>query len=218
MGVAAHAPLDRESLVDDTELVEALKAGYEWAFESLVRSSSGRMLAVARRYARTEEDARDIVQAAYLNAFRAMSQFNGHARLSTWLHRIVVNTALMKLRSQRRRPEEPIESLLPAFQRDGHHVEQFADGGPTAEDLLQRQDTRRVVRECIGRLPVGYRTVLLLRDIEGRPAGEVAASLGLTPAGVKTRLHRARQALATQLRHRYAQPAGTLAPAAASNS
>src|SRR5918996_1682169 len=115
------------STVDDTVLVEGLKNGQEWAFEALVRVFGSRMLSTARRLVGNEEDARDVVQSAYLSAFRAIGQFEGSAQLSTWLHRIVVNTALMRLRSRKRKPEESIDALLPAFQENGHHVEQFSD-------------------------------------------------------------------------------------------
>src|SRR5262245_53978629 len=107
--------------VDDKALVEAIRAGEDWAFEALVRTYGGRLLAVARRYTRDEEEARDVVQSAYLNAYRSLASFEGSAQLSTWLHRIVVNAALMRLRSRRRKPEESIEPLLPAFLEDGHH-------------------------------------------------------------------------------------------------
>ena len=193
----------------DAELLDGLRAGQAWAFERLVRESSAHLLAVARRFVRTDEDAQDIVQTAYLNAFRSLARFEGHAKLSTWLHRIVVNTALMKLRSQKRKPEESIETLLPEFQPDGHHVEQFSDWGRSADELLEQQETRATVRTCINSLPEDYRTVLLLRDIEELSTGEVAEMLNLTPAAVKTRLHRARQALSTLLRERYAAPAVT---------
>lgn len=198
-----------EAEIDDAELLAALRAGHEWAFEALVRVSGARLLAVARRFARNDQDAQDIVQSAYLNAFRALGQFEGGARLSTWLHRIVVNTALMKLRSQRRKPEESMEELLPSFQADGHHVERFSDWGASADELLERKETRATVRACIAQLPEEYRTVLLLRDIEEASTREAAKTLGLTQAAVKTRLHRARQALATLLRRKYAQAAVT---------
>lgn len=188
---------------DETTLVAALKAGEEWAFETMVRTFGGRLLAVARRFVRNEEDARDVVQSAYLSAFRALDDFEGSAQLSTWLHRIVVNTALMRLRSKRRKPEESIEDLLPSFQADGHHVEQFADWSAPADVLLERNETRRTVRACVEQLPDNYRTVLLLRDIEERSTQEVADLLMMTPTAVKVRLHRARQALSTLLRQQY---------------
>ena len=101
---------------DESNLVASLRAGNEEAFETLVRVYGGRMLAVARRFVRNDDDAQDVVQSAYLNAFRSVSQFEGQCLIGTWLHRIVVNTALMKLRSRRRKPEASIDELLPGFQ------------------------------------------------------------------------------------------------------
>ena len=88
--------------LDEASLIARLRSGDEEAFELMVRTFGGRLLAVARRFVRNEEDARDVVQSAYLSAFRALETFEGACQLSTWLHRIVVNTALMRLRSQRR--------------------------------------------------------------------------------------------------------------------
>ena len=138
--------------VDERQLLEALRAGHESAFETMVRVYGGRLLSVARRITQNDEDARDVVQSAYLSAFRALSGFEGHCQLSTWLHRIVVNTALMRLRSRKRKPEESIEALLPAFQDDGHHVEQFSDWSAPADQLLERKQTRATVRACIQQL------------------------------------------------------------------
>ena len=189
--------------IDETALVAALKAGEEWAFELMVRTFGGRLLAVARRFVRNEDDARDVVQSAYLSAFRALEQFEGSAQLSTWLHRIVVNTALMRLRSRRRKPEESIEDLLPSFLEDGHHVEQFSEWAMPADRLLEREDARAAVRSCIAQLPESYRQVLLLRDIEELTTDEVARMLCATPTAIKVRLHRARQALSTLLRREF---------------
>ena len=188
----------------DAALIARLRAGDADAFEELVRTYGGRLLAVARRFVRNESDAQDITQAAYLSAFRALPQFEGGCQLSTWLHRIVVNTALMKLRTRRRKPEESIEVLLPAFLEDGHHVEQFSDWATPADALLEWKETRATVRACIAQLPDNYREVLMLRDIEELPTQEVAQLLNLTPTAVKVRLHRARQALSTLLRKEYA--------------
>ena len=195
--------------IDEVALLAALRTGQEWAFETMVREFGGRLLSVARRFVRNDEDAQDVVQSAYLSAFRSLDQFEGSAQLSTWLHRIVVNTALMKLRSRRRKPEESIEALLPGFLEDGHHVEQFSDWSAPADRLLEREETRRTVRACIDQLPDNYRTVLLLRDIEERSTQEVAEILMTTPTAVKVRLHRARQALSTLLRKHYQTPGAT---------
>jgi RNA polymerase sigma-70 factor (ECF subfamily) len=181
----------------DAALVAELRAGDPQAFETLVRQYGGRMLAVARRMMLVEEDARDVVQEAFLSAFRSIRSFEGSARISTWLHRIVVNAALMKMRSRRRRREEPIDDLLPRFDEEGHFAEPAASWDTESTALLERQQTRIAVRRAIDRLPESYRTVLILRDIEELDTEETAERLGMTPNAVKTRLHRARQALRT---------------------
>jgi RNA polymerase sigma-70 factor (ECF subfamily) len=186
---------------DERSLVTALRRGDEVAFETLVRLYGGRMLAVARRMLRSEDDARDAVQEAFISACKAIADFQGDARLSTWLHRIVVNAALMRLRRQRRKPEESIDELLPHFDERGNwaDVEQPC---PTPFELLDQAETRAVVRECIDRLPDSYRSVVVLRDIEELDTDETAAALGMSVAAVKTRLHRGRQALRTLLLQR----------------
>lgn len=174
-------------------LVERLKAGDERAYETLVREHSGRMLSVARRFLRSEDDARDAVQEAFVSAFRAIDGFGGGARISTWLHRIVVNAALMKLRSRRRRPEESIDELLPRWKENGHPL--HAPAPWSAEKRLEQDELRGLVQAGIERLPDSYREVLILRDIEELDTQEAAEMLGISANAVKTRLHRARQAL-----------------------
>ena len=176
-----------------------LQRGDDDACTELVRAHTGRLLAVARRMLRNEEDAKDAVQQAFLSAFRALPNFNGQSQLSTWLHRIVVNASLMKLRTRARRPEESIEDLLPRFLDDGHHSEAWSDLGSSVDNLLERKETRARVRAAIDRLPETYRTVLLLRDIEELDTASTAGMLGVTTNAVKIKLHRARQALARLL-------------------
>jgi RNA polymerase sigma-70 factor (ECF subfamily) len=189
---------------DETALVAALRQGHEWAYETLIRTYGGRLHAVARRICGNDEDARDVLQSAYLSAFRSVGGFEGSSQLSTWLHRIVVNTALMRLRSRRRKPEESLDTLLPAYQDDGHHVEQFSEWTMPADRMLEREDVRAAVHACIAALPDNYRQVLLLRDIEELSTDDVARTLAITPTAVKVRLHRARQALSTLLRREFA--------------
>jgi RNA polymerase sigma-70 factor, ECF subfamily len=180
-------------------LIAALRRGDPAAYETLVCTHGGRLLAVARRLLRHEEDARDAVQEAFLLAFRGLSGFGGRCQLSTWLHRIVVNAALMKLRSRERKPESPIDELLPEFLPDGHHVTQFDEWRLPAPERLIREEQRAQVRAAIDRLPESYRTVLMLRDIDELDTADVARLLGISANAVKIRLHRARQALRTLL-------------------
>ena len=184
---------------DDAEraddFIDRLKAGEESACEALTRRYGGAMLAVAKRYMRDEDQARDVVQDAFLQAFRAIGGFRAESRLSTWLHRITVTTALMKLRTRRRRREDSIEDMLPNFTEDGHWAEPRRDWEEAPEEALGRQQTRALVRACIDRLPESYRTVLILRDIDDVDTREAAEALGISETAVKVRLHRARQAL-----------------------
>jgi len=183
----------------ETELLRELRAGDEQAYARLVKTHTGSMLRVARRMLRNEEDARDAVQDAFLSALRSLERFHGDAKLGTWLHRIVVNACLMKLRRKRRKPELGIEDLLPRFLEDGHQVRSSAEWNLPADEAVGRGEIRVMVRACIDRLPESYRTVLLLRDIEDLDTEEAARLLDVSPTAVKVRLHRARQALRTLL-------------------
>jgi len=197
---AAGAPVaDADPWSDELRLVEALRQGDADACEAFVRRNIGRMLATARRMLANDDDARDAVQEAFVAALKAIVSFSGGAKLSTWLHRIVVNVALMKHRTRRRRPEEPIDGLLPCFDSDGEWVSGAATFVAPTEQLLARSQLRALVRACIARLPETYRTVLLLRDVEELDTEETAIALGITTTAVKVRLHRARQALRTLL-------------------
>ena len=186
--------------LDETRpLLDGLRRGDDDAFAALVRQQAGRMLATARRLLRSDQDAEDAVQEAFVSAARAIDGFAGGSKVSTWLHRIVINTALMKLRTRRRRREESIDDLLPHFDAEGRHVSPVATWETPSDVLLERRETRAMVRRCIDRLPERYRTVLLLRDIEELDTQESADLLGTTPNTVTIRLHRARQALRTLL-------------------
>src|SRR6516225_8505504 len=117
----AGAPDRNRCAPDDVALLERIRAGDERACEALVRQHGGRMLAVARRFLRTEEDSADAVQDAFLSAFRSLEGFQGNSALGTWLHRILVNVCIMRLRARSRSREARIDDLLPIFDETGHH-------------------------------------------------------------------------------------------------
>jgi RNA polymerase sigma-70 factor (ECF subfamily) len=191
-----HPPVDP---LDRPEFVDRLRRGDAEAFESLVRQTGGRMLAVARRFLSNEEDAREAVQDAYVSAFKAIASFEGSSKVTTWLHRITVNASLMKRRAKSRRPERSIEDLLPRFREDGHRDGVLPAWPPVPESRLVTEELQAMVRAHIDALPDDYRTVLVLRDLEGLDTASTAEVLGISEAAVKTRLHRARQALRTLL-------------------
>src|SRR5262245_47591059 len=197
---------DATSAPSEQKLLERLIAGEEEAYEELVRTYGGRMLAVARRFLPVEEDARDAVQDAFLSAFRGIHRFAGNAQLSTWLHRIVVNAALMKLRTRRRHPEQLIEDLLPGYLEDGHFERPASPWRSDGLDPAESDELRELGMRSIHSLPEGHRKVLLLRDIEGLDTEEAADLLQISPGAVKTRLHRARQALRELLEPHLREP------------
>lgn len=181
-------------LPEEAELVAGLRRGDDDAFELLVRAYGGRLLQVARRFLR-EEDARDALQEAFLSAFKSIDRFDGKAKISTWLHRIVVNAALMRLRKKSSKMEESLEPLLPTFLEDGHRAHPRGAWPESPEEVVGRDELRAGVRQAIDQLPVQYRSVVLLRDIEELSGDETGKLLGLTTGAVKVRLHRARRAL-----------------------
>ena len=183
----------------ETALVDGLRAGDAAAYEQLVRDDGGRMLVVCERLLFNREDAKDAVQDAFLSAFRSLHTFDGRSQFSTWLHRIAINAALMKLRTKRRHPEQSIEELLPVFISDGHQKDPGSRWTISSSEIFERNETQQLIRSKIECLPESYRNVLILRDIEELDTETVAVMLELSVGAVKVRLHRARQALRTLL-------------------
>lgn len=167
--------------------------------DALYQQYGARMLAVARRMLRSEEDAADAVQDAFLAAFVSLPRFRAEAQISTWLHRIVVNKCLMRLRSQKRRPTVSLESIAAGSKRDDAAWPATARECDDAATLMDKRERRTAIRSCIQLLPESYREVLILRDIEQYDTEQTAALLGVSRGAIKTRLHRARQALGESL-------------------
>ena len=185
--------------IDEAALLAGLQAGDGAAFEQCVRAFSGKLWRVARRMLRNDEDAADALQDAFLSAFKRIKDFRGESQLGTWLHRIVVNAALGRLRKQQRHPEASIETLLPHFVEGEHQIDPPVPWKSITDTGIQQRETSELVQRCINQLPETYRIVLVLRDIEGLDTVETAQALETSIAVVKTRLHRARQALRTLL-------------------
>lgn len=183
-GVAALAPLAR-----------ALGAESETDYERVARAALARMVTVAERYVGSRDEAWDCAQEALIRAIEHFDSFEGRAAVQSWLHRITVNCALQHLRRRGTRNEVSIDDLLPAFDDEGFLVNGYAVSEETAEELLERADTRAIVQRSLDALPESHRTVLLLRDIEELSIREVAAALSLSETAAKVRIHRARSAL-----------------------
>lgn len=185
--------------VQEQEYIGKLRAGDADAFEKLVREHAPRMLAVARRLMRDDAEAQDALQDAFVSVVRHLKDFQGQSALGTWLHSIVVRASLMRLRTKRSRKTVEIDALLPQFSWDGHRKDVTPRWSRSAEELAGDSEVRKLVREAIESLPEIHREVLMLRDIEEMSTQETAAVLEVSEAVVKTRLHRARQALRTLL-------------------
>jgi len=176
-------------------------------FAALVRANAASLRRTCRRLLQDEAEADDAVQESLLSAFAHRHTFRGDARLSTWVHRIAVNVCLMRLR--RRIALAPaiesddcdaaLGSLLPRYRDDGHRTEVLPAWTASVDELAARRELCERVRQLVQSLPEPHRTVLVLRDLEELSTEETAELLGVRINAVKTRLHRARQALRTML-------------------
>jgi RNA polymerase sigma-70 factor (ECF subfamily) len=167
-------------------------------FEVFAREYQDRLLAVASRFLRSNEDAADAVQDAFLSAYAARRTFQGQSTVYTWLYRIVMNTCLMKLRSaqlRKSRTYERTRSICQAIVPEPTDMTAMP-----ASEAVEREELKSAVRSTIDRLPRDFREVLLLRDIEGLDTSETASRLRVSLETVKTRVHRARQTLRSMLK------------------
>ena len=195
----ARSNVDRSLLDEQPESQRDSATLSPCDFDIFVRAYAGRLLTVARRFLRHDEHAADAVQDALLSAFATRDKFRGNSTVYTWLYRIVVNTCLMNIRSRPRATAVSLDELLPAFDEQGRHAKPIVDFSHRVENRLECEETRAAVRACIDQLPDHYRMILLLRDIEEFTTEQTAELLDLSRVAVKTRLHRARQALRTLL-------------------
>jgi len=186
-------------MADERDEVARLKRGDTAAFETIVRKNAGWMLVVARRITNCNEDAADCVQESFALVLRKVNGFEERSSFKTWLHRIVVNQALMKLRKRRRVREESIDDLMPMFDSNGLLIGPVRMANETVEDLASKNDISAKVRQAINELPDSYRTILLLRDIEEMTTAETSEVLDVPEGTLRTRLHRARNALRKKL-------------------
>lgn len=178
----------------DETLAARAAAGDSAAFDDLVTRYQHRVYRLARRLTGNDEDALDVAQEAFLQAFRHLGSFRGASRFGTWLYRIATNAALMHVRARARRPEESLERFLPGFDAKGRHrgTPEELRVAAHADDLLDRERLAKHAMSALARLPEPYRVAFVLRDLEELPTDEVAEALHLKPATVRQRVHRAR--------------------------
>lgn len=166
--------------VDDYQLVRSVLAGVRSDFETLVRRHNQRLYRATRAITRSDSDAEDALQQAWLEIYRHLAQFRGDARFSTWATRIAINSAVSHVRKSR-----PVAEISDA---------ESTAAGPDA--ALETAQLGHLLETCLGELPQGHREVMVLRDVLELDTAETATCLGLTEEAVRVRLHRARAAVA----------------------
>ena len=186
---AAAAPLQAGALTDE-EVVARVRAGNTQFFEVLMRRYNQRLYRAVRAILENDADAEDALQQTYLNAYRHLAQFEGRARFSTWLTRIAVYEALSRRRRARAKPPGS---------GDDEQVDRVVSAAPDPERQTYAGELGTLLESALAMLPHGYRSVFMLREIDGLNTAETARQLCVSEATVKTRLHRARDLLQRKL-------------------
>ena len=193
LDVTMTAPAANDFLPTDLKLVHSVVAGDAAPFEILMRRHNQRIYRAVRAVLRVEDDVEDVMQQAYLNAYRHLHQFTGSAQFSTWLTRIAVNEALASRRKRGAAFDEGGDSvmltLVDTKERDPEH-------------RAAASELRRLMEEEVAALPDTFRVVFVMRDVDGMSTSETAAVLDISEDLVKTRLHRARAMLRDRLYQR----------------
>lgn len=187
--------------IPDTELASRIALRDQAAFETLMRRYNGKLFRIARAIVKDDAEAEDVLQDAYLDAYKQIGEFRGEAQLSTWLTRIVINHALMRLRKQKReRVVVPFRSGNDRSAERGPHESEVVDHrAESPTDASMRAEARRMLECRIDELPIAFRTVFVMREIEDMTVEETAACLSIPPSTVRTRLFRARALLRESL-------------------
>jgi RNA polymerase sigma-70 factor, ECF subfamily len=182
---------------DDKLLVTEAKAGSYEAFEELVNRYEKKIYRLGLNITGSPEDAEDVLQETFLKAFEHLADFREDSRFYTWIVRIGVNEALMKLRKKRTQKETSMDDTTG---EDGSVLpREFTDWKPNPEELLARTEVREILENAVKTLPPTFRSVFYLRDVEGLSTEETAAMLDLSIGAVKARLFRARMYLREEL-------------------
>ena len=182
---------------EELALVQAAKRGDVAAFEQLVKRYDRNIFRIAQHITQNREDAEDVTQDAFLKAYENLEQFQGNSKFYTWLVRIAVNESLMKLR--RRRTDRTVSLDEDIKTEEDTMPREVADWSPNPEQLYKQGELKEILRKTIQGLPASFRTVFVLRDVEGLSTEETAEALDLSIPAVKSRLLRARLQLRERL-------------------
>lgn len=187
--------------INDTELIARFTKGCQKSFEELMSRYETKVHNLAMRLTRNPEDAEEVLQDVFVTVYRKISGFEGKAKFSSWLYRITVNAAFMKLRKRKQDQSVSLDDMLPHLQNKA--ITQRNAFGARSDALALNNEIRDALESAIGKLPEDYRAVFVLRDIDGLSNKEVGDILSLSIPAVKSRLHRSRLMLRKRLRRFY---------------
>ncbi len=190
------------SNLNERDLLAGLKRKDEWAYRQLIDQWSDKMFQVAYRFLGKKEDAEEIVQEVLQKVLEKIETFEGGSSLYTWLYRIAVNQALMRLRKVKGKEFVSWEGLLPAYEY-GIRIQPLGDWFRVPEDLLAQKEVQDFLGQCIDQLPEDLKAAYLLKDVEVLSEEEVCGILELTRPAMKNRVHRARLILREQMEKKY---------------
>ena len=193
---AIESPV-KEPAGDELALVQAARNGDVSAFEQLIKRYDRKIFRLAHHITQNREDAEDVLHEAFLKAYQNLAGFQGNSKFYTWLVRIAVNESLMKLR--KRRSDRTVSLDEDVETEDGSMPREVPDWGPSPEQLYGREELNDILARTIHGLPASFRTVFVLRDVEGLSTEETAEALALSVPAVKSRLLRARLQLRDRL-------------------
>ena len=200
----ARASVAQLARLSEAAVLERARTRDVAAFEDLVRRTEQPLYRLAMRYVHNEGDAQEILQNAYLSAWRRLPKFEGRAQFGCWMYRITVNASLMFLRARNRHPAVPIDDIEPEVLNDalgqGARMSEAQRNRPQRPDEeYQSVELRRAIQVAVNSLPQSLRDIFLLRDVRELSTEDTAGKLGLSKPAAKTRLHRARLALRESL-------------------
>ncbi|MDQ2085267.1 sigma-70 family RNA polymerase sigma factor [Herbivorax sp. ANBcel31] len=179
--------------MSEKELIEQAKSGSIEAFEQLIEKCQKKVFNIAFKMMGNYEDASELAQEAFIKAYKSIKKFKGDSLFSTWIYRITTNVCLDELR---KRKNKKVISLDEYIKYDGEEIKrQVKDESPGPEKVFEKREIKNIMKKCIDSLPIEYKTVVVLRDIQGFSYEEIAKIIKCPEGTVKSRINRARKAL-----------------------
>lgn len=191
----------KDKKLTDVEVVNQFKSGDTLAFEEIISRYESKVMSLALRFTRNQEDAEEVMQDVFTTVYRKIEGFRGQSAFSSWLYRIVVNAAFMKLRKRKQNQTVSMDDLSPAIKQ--YCIDRDALSGTYSQNIAISHEMQAVIQNAVNRLPDQYRAVFVLRDVDGLSNQETGEILNLSIPAVKSRLHRSRIMLRKKLQRYY---------------